>query len=62
LTGSLLTSFQFTDPATIKKSNDPPIKLALVMKTFYFTIEAKGGAGKSMLTHLQALKNEDNIP
>src|SRR4051794_34086751 len=30
------------------------------MKTFYFNIQAKGGAGKSMLTYLQALKNEDN--
>src|SRR3954464_5320818 len=30
------------------------------MKTFYFNIQAKGGAGKSMLTYLQALKNEEN--
>ncbi len=30
------------------------------MKTFYFNVQAKGGAGKSMLTYLQALKNEDN--
>lgn len=30
------------------------------MKTFYFNIQAKGGAGKSMLTYLQALKNEGN--
>ena len=28
------------------------------MKTFYFNIQAKGGAGKSMLTYLQALKHE----
>lgn len=28
------------------------------MKTFYFNVQAKGGAGKSMLTYLQALKNE----
>jgi hypothetical protein len=30
------------------------------MKTFHFNIQAKGGAGKSMLTYLQALKNENN--
>lgn len=30
------------------------------MKTFYFNIQAKGGAGKSMLTYLQALKREDD--
>ena len=30
------------------------------MKTYYFNIQAKGGAGKSMLTYLQALKNEEN--
>lgn len=30
------------------------------MKTFYFNIQSKGGAGKSMLTYLQALKNENN--
>ena len=30
------------------------------MKTFYFNIQAKGGSGKSMLTYLQALKNEKN--
>ena len=30
------------------------------MKTFYFNIQAKGGSGKSMLTYLQALKNETN--
>lgn len=30
------------------------------MKTFYFNVQAKGGAGKSMLTYLQALKNETN--
>lgn len=32
------------------------------MKTFYFNIQSKGGAGKSMLTYLQALKleNDDN--
>lgn len=28
------------------------------MKTFYFNIQSKGGAGKSMLTYLQALKYE----
>ncbi|MGI8634635.1 MAG: hypothetical protein ACR2KZ_04455 [Segetibacter sp.] len=28
------------------------------MKTFIFNIQAKGGAGKSMLTYLQALKRE----
>lgn len=28
------------------------------MKTFYFNIQSKGGAGKSMLTYLQALKSE----
>lgn len=28
------------------------------MKVFYFNIQEKGGAGKSMLTYLQALKNE----
>jgi hypothetical protein len=30
------------------------------MKTFYFNIQSKGGSGKSMLTYLQALKNENN--
>jgi len=30
------------------------------MKTFYFNIQSKGGAGKSMLTYLQALKHEKN--
>jgi hypothetical protein len=30
------------------------------MKTIYFNIQSKGGAGKSMLTYLQALKNEEN--
>jgi len=30
------------------------------MKTFYFNIQSKGGAGKSMLTYLQALKHERN--
>ncbi len=30
------------------------------MKTFYFNIQSKGGAGKSMLTYLQALKHEQN--
>jgi hypothetical protein len=30
------------------------------MKTFIFNIQAKGGAGKSMLTYLQALKREDD--
>jgi hypothetical protein len=30
------------------------------MKTIYFNIQSKGGAGKSMLTYLQALKNENN--
>lgn len=30
------------------------------MKTYYFNIQAKGGAGKSVLTYLQALKNESN--
>lgn len=29
------------------------------MKTFYFNVQAKGGAGKSMLTYLQALKHEE---
>jgi hypothetical protein len=29
------------------------------MKTFYFNIQSKGGAGKSMLTYLQALKCEN---
>ena len=29
-------------------------------KTFYFNLQSKGGAGKSMLTYLQALKNENN--
>ena len=28
------------------------------MKTFYFNVQSKGGAGKSMLTYLQALKYE----
>ena len=31
------------------------------MKTFYFNIQSKGGAGKSMLTYLQALKHEQNL-
>src|SRR5665213_1934163 len=31
------------------------------MKTFYFNIQSKGGAGKSMLTYLQALKHENNV-
>lgn len=30
------------------------------MKTFYYNIQSKGGAGKSMLTYLQALKHEKN--
>ncbi|WP_346239616.1 hypothetical protein ABDK00_018185 [Niabella insulamsoli] len=30
------------------------------MKTFQFNIQAKGGAGKSMLTYLQALKQQAN--
>lgn len=30
------------------------------MKNFYFNIQSKGGAGKSMLTYLQALKYEQN--
>jgi cellulose biosynthesis protein BcsQ len=30
------------------------------MKIFYFNIQSKGGAGKSMLTYLQALKHETN--
>lgn len=30
------------------------------MKIFYFNIQSKGGAGKSMLTYLQGLKNEKN--
>jgi cellulose biosynthesis protein BcsQ len=30
------------------------------MKQFIFNIQSKGGAGKSMLTYLQALKHEDN--
>jgi cellulose biosynthesis protein BcsQ len=30
------------------------------MKTIYFNIQSKGGAGKSMLTYLQAIKNEQN--
>ena len=30
------------------------------MKTFYLNIQSKGGAGKSMLTYLQALKHEKN--
>ncbi len=30
------------------------------MKYFIFNIQSKGGAGKSMLTYLQALKNENN--
>lgn len=30
------------------------------MRTFYFNIQSKGGAGKSMLTYLQGLKNEQN--
>lgn len=29
------------------------------MKQFYFNVQSKGGAGKSMLTYLQALKWED---
>ena len=28
------------------------------MKQFHFNVQAKGGSGKSMLTYLQALKNE----
>jgi hypothetical protein len=30
------------------------------MKQFYFNLQSKGGAGKSMLTYLLALKNETN--
>jgi hypothetical protein len=30
------------------------------VKTIYFNIQSKGGAGKSMLTYLQAIKNEQN--
>ena len=30
------------------------------MKTFYFNVQSKGGAGKSMLTYLQGLKYENN--
>ena len=30
------------------------------MKTYYFNIQSKGGAGKSMLTYLQALKHEQD--
>lgn len=30
------------------------------MKTIYFNMQSKGGAGKSMLTYLQGIKNEDN--
>lgn len=30
------------------------------MRTFHFNIQSKGGAGKSMLTYLQGLKNEEN--
>lgn len=30
------------------------------MKQFQFNVQAKGGSGKSMLTYLQALKNERN--
>lgn len=30
------------------------------MKTIYLNIQSKGGAGKSMLTYLQALKHENN--
>ena len=30
------------------------------MKTIYFNIQSKGGAGKSMLTYFQALKHEKN--
>src|SRR5450432_352258 len=30
------------------------------MKTFYFNIQSKGGAGKSMLTYFQALKHEED--
>jgi cellulose biosynthesis protein BcsQ len=30
------------------------------MKTFHFNIQSKGGAGKSMLTYLQALKEQTN--
>ena len=30
------------------------------MKKFQFNVQAKGGSGKSMLTYLQALKNETN--
>src|SRR5579859_5112530 len=30
------------------------------MKTYFFNIQSKGGAGKSMLTYLQASKHETN--
>ena len=30
------------------------------MKTIYLNIQSKGGAGKSMLTYLQALKHEND--
>lgn len=30
------------------------------MKTFYFNVQSKGGAGKSMLTYLQGLKYEND--
>ncbi|HAO05686.1 MAG TPA: hypothetical protein DCQ50_01620 [Chryseobacterium sp.] len=30
------------------------------MKHIYFNVQSKGGAGKSMLTYLQALKHEEN--
>lgn len=36
------------------------LKPEKIMKTFYFNIQAKGGAGKSMLTYLQALKREND--
>lgn len=31
------------------------------MKTYNFNLQSKGGVGKSMLTYLQALKNESNF-
>lgn len=30
------------------------------MKNFYFNVQSKGGAGKSMLTYLMALKHQEN--
>ena len=30
------------------------------MKTIFLNIQSKGGAGKSMLTYLQALKHQGN--